>query len=110
MACGPPTGWSRDKAGWPRPRTGIGLHATLATRPGRTLADTTVATLRSAPGIPGERARQVAVAGTPAQVAEHLARYVAAGAELIVVVCDPAPTLASWDLLAEARHLLRQRT
>ena len=99
-----------DEAGRPRPRTGIGLHATLGTQSGRTLAGTTVATLRSAYGIPGERARQVAVAGTPAEVAEQLARYVAAGAELIVVVCDPAPTLASWDRLAEARHLLRQST
>jgi hypothetical protein len=43
-------------------------------------------------------------------VAEQLDRYVAAGADLIVVVCDPEPTPESWELLAEARHLVRRAT
>jgi len=52
------------------------------------------------------RAREVTIAGTPAQVASQLAPYAQAGADLIVVVCDPAPTPKSWELLADARLLL----
>ena len=96
-----------DQAGQPRPRTGVGLHAALGPRPGPELKRRTVAALQTAYGLPADRAEQVAVAGTPAQVAEQLNRYVAAGAELIVVVCDPEPTPESWELLAEARHLVR---
>lgn len=59
-------------------------------------------------GVPADRAREVAIAGTPAQVASQLAPYREAGADLIVVVCDPAPSPASWELLADARLLLLQ--
>jgi hypothetical protein len=41
-----------------------------------------------------------------AQVASQLVRYVEAGADLIVVVCDPAPSPGSWELLADVRRLL----
>jgi alkanesulfonate monooxygenase SsuD/methylene tetrahydromethanopterin reductase-like flavin-dependent oxidoreductase (luciferase family) len=99
-----------DQAGRPRPRTGVGLHAALGPRPGPELKRRTVAALQTAYGLPTDRAEQVAVAGTPAQVAEQLDRYVAAGADLIVVVCDPEPTPESWELLAEARHLVRRAT
>ncbi len=54
---------------------------------------------------PPERAREVAIAGTPAQVASQLAPYAEAGADLIVVVCDPAPSPKSWELLAHVRRL-----
>jgi alkanesulfonate monooxygenase SsuD/methylene tetrahydromethanopterin reductase-like flavin-dependent oxidoreductase (luciferase family) len=47
-----------------------------------------------------------AIGGTPAQVASQLAPYVEAGADLIVVVCDPAPSPKSWELLADVRLLL----
>ena len=97
-----------DQAGRARPRTGVGLHAALGPRPGPELKRQTVAALQTAYGLPADRAEQVAVAGAPAQVAEQLARYVAEGADLIVVVCDPAPTPESWELLAEARHLVRR--
>jgi alkanesulfonate monooxygenase SsuD/methylene tetrahydromethanopterin reductase-like flavin-dependent oxidoreductase (luciferase family) len=96
-----------DQAGRPRPRTGVGLHAALGPRPGPELKQRTVAALRTAYGLPAERAGQVAVAGTPAEVAGQLARYVAAGADLIVVVCDPEPAPDAWELLAQARQLLR---
>lgn len=59
-------------------------------------------------GVPADRAREVAIAGTPAQVASQLAPYAEAGADLIVVVCDPAPTPESWELLADVRLLLTQ--
>jgi alkanesulfonate monooxygenase SsuD/methylene tetrahydromethanopterin reductase-like flavin-dependent oxidoreductase (luciferase family) len=35
-----------------------------------------------------------------------VATYAEAGADLIVVVCDPAPSLRSWELLADVRQLL----
>jgi alkanesulfonate monooxygenase SsuD/methylene tetrahydromethanopterin reductase-like flavin-dependent oxidoreductase (luciferase family) len=96
-----------DQAGRPRPRTGIGLHVALGPRPGPELKRATVAALQTAYRLPTDRAEQVAVAGTPAQVAEQLDRYVAEGADLIVAVCDPEPTPRAWELLAEARHLVR---
>ena len=95
-----------DEAGRPRPLTGIGLHAAIGTSSGRDLAAVTAGMLNSMYGVPADRAREVAIAGTPAQVATQLAAYAEAGADLIVVVCDPAPSPRSWELLAEARQLL----
>lgn len=34
------------------------------------------------------------------------AARVEAGADLIVVVCDPEPSPRAWELLADVRHLL----
>ena len=95
-----------DEAGRPRPLTGIGLHAAIGTGPDRELAEVTAGMLNSMYGVPADRAREVAIAGTPAQVASQLAPYAEAGADLIVVVCDPAPSPKSWELLAEVRLLL----
>jgi alkanesulfonate monooxygenase SsuD/methylene tetrahydromethanopterin reductase-like flavin-dependent oxidoreductase (luciferase family) len=95
-----------DEAGRPRPMTGIGLHAAIGTGPDRDLAEVTAGMLNSMYGVPADRAREVAIAGTPAQVASQLAPYAEAGADLIVVVCDPAPSPKSWELLAEVRLLL----
>jgi alkanesulfonate monooxygenase SsuD/methylene tetrahydromethanopterin reductase-like flavin-dependent oxidoreductase (luciferase family) len=97
-----------DEAGRARPSAGIGLHVAIGTGPAAGLADLTVATMRSFYGMSAERARELAIAGTPAQVAEHLAPYVDAGAELLAVVCDPVPSAEAWELLAEARNLLRR--
>ena len=95
-----------DEAGRPRPLTGIGLHAAIGTGSDRDLAEVTAGTMRSMYGVPADRAREVAIAGTPAQVASQLARYAEAGADVIVVVCDPAPSPKSWQLLADVRLLL----
>jgi alkanesulfonate monooxygenase SsuD/methylene tetrahydromethanopterin reductase-like flavin-dependent oxidoreductase (luciferase family) len=95
-----------DQAGRPRPLTGIGLHAAIGTGSGRDLAEVTAAMMQTMYGVPADRAREVAIAGTPAQVASQLAPYVEAGADLIVVVCDPAPSPRSWELLADVRLLL----
>jgi alkanesulfonate monooxygenase SsuD/methylene tetrahydromethanopterin reductase-like flavin-dependent oxidoreductase (luciferase family) len=73
---------------------------------GRDLAEVTAGMMHSMYGVPADCAREVAIAGTPAQVASQLARYVDAGADLIVVVCDPAPSTESWELLADVRLLL----
>jgi alkanesulfonate monooxygenase SsuD/methylene tetrahydromethanopterin reductase-like flavin-dependent oxidoreductase (luciferase family) len=95
-----------DEAGRPRPLTGIGLHAAIGTSSGRDLAEITAGMMQSMYGVPADRAREVATAGSPAQVASQLAPYTEAGADLIVAVCDPAPTPKSWELLADARRLL----
>src|SRR6185312_4406003 len=96
------------QAGRPRPLTGIGLHAAIGTGSGRDLAEVTAGMLQSMYGVPADRAREVAIAGSPAQVASQLAAYAEAGADLIVVVCDPAPTPKSWELLADVRLMLTQ--
>jgi len=59
-------------------------------------------------GVPAGRARQLAIGGTPRQVADHFARYADAGAELLAVTCYPAPMEQSWELLAETQRLLNQ--
>lgn len=97
-----------DQAGRPRPLTGIGLHAAIGTGSRRDLTEATTAMMRSMYGLPADRAREVAIAGTPTQVASQLAPYAEAGADLIVVVCDPAPTPKAWELLADVRLLLTQ--
>ena len=95
-----------DEAGRPRPLTGIGLHAAIGAGSSRELAEMTAGLLNSMYGVPADRGREVAIAGTPAQVASQLLPYTEAGADLIVVVCDPAPSPESWQLLAEVRLLL----
>ena len=95
-----------DEAGRGRPLTGIGLHAAIGTGSSLDLAEVTAATMHSMYGLPTDRAREIAIAGPPAQVASQLAPYLAAGADLIVVVCDPTPSAKSWELLADARLLL----
>lgn len=95
-----------DEAGRAMPLTGIGLHAAIGAGSGHDLVEVTAGMMRSMYGVPSDRAREVAVGGTPAQVASQLARYAEAGADLIVVVCDPGPSPGSWELLADVRLLL----
>jgi alkanesulfonate monooxygenase SsuD/methylene tetrahydromethanopterin reductase-like flavin-dependent oxidoreductase (luciferase family) len=89
-----------------RPLTGIGLHAAIGTGSDRDLAEVAAGVMYSMYGVPADRAREVTIAGTPAQVASQLAPYAQADADLIVVVCDPAPTRKSWELLGDVRFLL----
>jgi alkanesulfonate monooxygenase SsuD/methylene tetrahydromethanopterin reductase-like flavin-dependent oxidoreductase (luciferase family) len=79
------------------------MHAAIGTGSGRDLAEVTAGMMHSMYGAPADRAREVSIGGTPAQVASHLAPYAEAGADLIVVVCDPAPSQKSWELLADVR-------
>jgi alkanesulfonate monooxygenase SsuD/methylene tetrahydromethanopterin reductase-like flavin-dependent oxidoreductase (luciferase family) len=98
-----------DEAGRTRPQLGICLHAAITARPAAGLADMTARTMQAMYDLPADRARQLAIAGTPSQVANHLALYLEAGAELIAVTCDPAPSAQSWELLADVRRILNQR-
>ena len=95
-----------DQAGRSRLRLGIGTHATIAARPGDGLADVSAGVVYAAYGIPADWARQRVLAGTPAQVADQLAPYVQAGADMVHIMCDPVPSAESWELLAKVRQLL----
>jgi len=61
-----------DEAGRTRPRLGVCLHAAISARPAAGLADMTAATMQAMYGPPADRARQLAIAGTPSRVATHL--------------------------------------
>jgi alkanesulfonate monooxygenase SsuD/methylene tetrahydromethanopterin reductase-like flavin-dependent oxidoreductase (luciferase family) len=95
-----------DQAGRSRPRLGVGLHATIAARPRDGLADVSARVMQAAYGVPLDWARQRGLGGTPAQVADQIAPYVQAGADTVLVVCDPVPSAESWELLAEVRQRL----
>jgi alkanesulfonate monooxygenase SsuD/methylene tetrahydromethanopterin reductase-like flavin-dependent oxidoreductase (luciferase family) len=97
-----------EEAGRPRPRLGICLHAAIGRRPDAGLAGITAASMERMFGVPADRAMELAIGGTPRQVADHLARYAEAGAELLAVTCYPAPMERSWELLAETQRLLNQ--
>ncbi|MGD0553744.1 MAG: LLM class flavin-dependent oxidoreductase [Streptosporangiaceae bacterium] len=91
-------------AGRARPRLGVSVSACIGSS--GSLADVSVAVMRAAYGVPAARARELAVGGTPAQVADQLAAFAEAGAELLLVQCVPVPSPESWELLAEVRRLL----
>jgi len=91
-------------AGRARPRLGISVPACIGT--GGSLAGVAAATMQSAYGVPASRARELAIGGTPAQVADQLAAFAGAGAELLLVQCVPVPSPESWELLGEVRQLL----
>lgn len=94
-------------AGRPRPRLGVSVPACIGTASSAaSLADVSVAVMQSAYGVPVARARELAIGGTPTQVAEELAAFAEAGAELLLVQCVPAPSPDSWERLGEVRQLL----
>lgn len=95
------------QAGRPPAATAIGMHAALGSPGSAALSEVTQAAMRSSYGLSAARASELAIAGTPNQVADQLAPYVQAGAELILLVCDPAPSELSIELLAEVRSLLQ---
>jgi alkanesulfonate monooxygenase SsuD/methylene tetrahydromethanopterin reductase-like flavin-dependent oxidoreductase (luciferase family) len=95
------------EAGRPAPRAGLCLHVAIAARPSAGLAEMSAAVMHASYGVPMDRARQLVIAGSPGQVADQLARYVSAGAELFALVCDPAPGPEVWQLAAEVRIRLR---
>jgi alkanesulfonate monooxygenase SsuD/methylene tetrahydromethanopterin reductase-like flavin-dependent oxidoreductase (luciferase family) len=96
------------EAGRATPRLGVCVHVALGSRPAAGLAGIAAAGMRRMFGLPADRARQLAIGGTPGQVADHLAGYREAGAQMLAVTCQPAPTQWSWELLADAQRLLNQ--
>jgi alkanesulfonate monooxygenase SsuD/methylene tetrahydromethanopterin reductase-like flavin-dependent oxidoreductase (luciferase family) len=47
--------------------------------------------MQSAYGLPAERAQELAIVGTPEQVADQVARYLEFGAERVAVISDLTP-------------------
>jgi alkanesulfonate monooxygenase SsuD/methylene tetrahydromethanopterin reductase-like flavin-dependent oxidoreductase (luciferase family) len=97
-----------EEAGRPTPRLGICVHVALGGHPAAGLADIAATGMQRMFGLPADRARQLAIGGTPRQVADHLAPYQEAGAQLLAITCQPGPTEHSWELLAGIRRLLNQ--
>lgn len=95
-----------EQAGRDRPRTGLVAHAVL--RRGRPGEAPRLATevLMSSYGLPRELAQELAIGGSPAEVAEQLGAYVAAGVTQIVIISDVGPWEETCDSLAEVRALL----
>lgn len=93
-------------AGRPMPRLGLVTHATIGRVDDRSLQESGVALLRSAYGLPTERAEQLVLAGSPTRVADRLAEYVAIGAEQLVVINDQGPWEQACDLLSVTRSRL----
>lgn len=97
-----------EEAGRPRPRLGICLHAAIGRHHAAGLAGIAAAGMQRMFGLPADRARQLAIGGTPRQVADHLALFQEAGAQMLAITCQPAPTEQAWELLADVRRLLSQ--
>lgn len=85
---------------------GLVTHAAIARTGRRSLNESAAAVLRRHYRLPQEQAEQLAVAGTPAQVAHHLAEYAALGVEHLVVINDRTPWRQACDLLREAKDAL----
>lgn len=97
-----------DAAGRPMPRLGLVTHAGIGPVDDRLLLESAVAVLRSSYGLPRDRAEQLAVAGSPARVADRFAEYTAHGAEHLVVINDRGPWQQACDLLAATRGLVAE--
>jgi alkanesulfonate monooxygenase SsuD/methylene tetrahydromethanopterin reductase-like flavin-dependent oxidoreductase (luciferase family) len=93
----------------PCPLTGIVLHVAVGRGPSDVLAGQSAAAMESLYGVPAERAEQLAIGGTPQQVADQLAQYLDAGAGQFCLVSNVLPWSESWPLLAEVRQVLGGR-
>jgi len=88
-----------DAAGRPEPRLGLVTHAAITPPGERPRRLTAAEVLRRSYGFPQDIAEQLTVAGSPAQVAQHLAEYTARGVEHLVVINDLTPWRQACDLL-----------
>ena len=88
------------------PLAGIVLHVGVGKAPSDELAAQSAAAMRSLYGLPSERARELAIGGTPQRVADQLANYRDAGAVQFCLVSNVLPWSESWLGLAEVREAL----
>jgi alkanesulfonate monooxygenase SsuD/methylene tetrahydromethanopterin reductase-like flavin-dependent oxidoreductase (luciferase family) len=98
-----------DEEGRPCPRAGIVLSVAVGTAPSDDLAVQSAAAMQSLYGVPAQRAEDLAIGGTPEQVADELARYLNAGAVQLCLVSTVLPWSESWPMLAQVRRLLLGR-
>lgn len=97
--------WASE-LGRPRPRLAVIAHVLIdVDRPG--IRDQAAAVLGATYGLTRERAHQLAIAGSPAQVAERLGEYVDVGAQDLLLVGDVSPWARSCDAAAVVRQNLR---
>jgi alkanesulfonate monooxygenase SsuD/methylene tetrahydromethanopterin reductase-like flavin-dependent oxidoreductase (luciferase family) len=89
----------------PCPQAGIVLCAAVGTS-GDAMVEASAQMMQALYGTPAKRAAELAIGGTPQQVADQILRYVDAGAEQIAVVSAALPWSESWPMLAEVRRLL----
>jgi alkanesulfonate monooxygenase SsuD/methylene tetrahydromethanopterin reductase-like flavin-dependent oxidoreductase (luciferase family) len=97
-----------DQEGRRTPQAGIVLSVAVGTASGG-LAATSAESMHSLYDVPAGRADELAIGGTPEQVAEQIARYVDAGAEKVAVVSAVLPWSDSWPMLAEVRRIILAR-
>ncbi|SFP00211.1 Flavin-dependent oxidoreductase, luciferase family (includes alkanesulfonate monooxygenase SsuD and methylene tetrahydromethanopterin reductase) [Amycolatopsis arida] len=100
-------GQLRDMAaehGRPAPRLATAALGALSARPDPDLAERQARRFAEAFGWDPDDVRDMVVTGTPAQVAERVAEYAAAGADSLAFLLD-GDWLAQCDLLAEVREL-----
>ena len=95
-----------DEEGRPSPLTGIVLHVAVGASSSADLAGQSAAAMQALYGVPAPRAEELAIGGTPRQVADRLAPYVAAGATQFCLVSSVLPWSESWPRLADVRHAL----
>ncbi|MFI6865337.1 LLM class flavin-dependent oxidoreductase [Nocardia sp. NPDC050406] len=96
-----------DEVGRPLPRTNIGLHCVLGTRPDD--EDDRAAMTESLGGffeMTPEQVAAVTIVGSPEQAADRLREYAAAGADHIGLGLDGRDYFRQLDLLGEVRALL----
>ncbi|MGH9107354.1 MAG: LLM class flavin-dependent oxidoreductase [Acidimicrobiales bacterium] len=93
----------------PRPLAGMVLHVAVGAAPWHDLAAQSAAGMQSLYGVPVQRAEELAIGGTPEQVAGELARYLDTGAVQLCLVSNVLPWSESWPMLAEVRRVLLGR-
>ena len=98
-----------EEAGHPCPAAGVVLSVSVGTGPSKHLAANSAAAMQSAYGTSAERAEELAIGGTPEQVADRVARYLDAGAVRVALISDVLPWSESWPLLGEVRRVLLSR-
>jgi alkanesulfonate monooxygenase SsuD/methylene tetrahydromethanopterin reductase-like flavin-dependent oxidoreductase (luciferase family) len=98
-----------EEAGRPCPLAGVVLSVSVGTGSSKDLAANSAAAMQAAYGVPAQRAQELAIGGTPEQVADEVARYLDAGAVRVALISDVLPWSESWPALAEVRRVLLRR-
>lgn len=88
------------------PTVHYGTHAILAEGPAARQAREEFVAGLAEHGIPPDRAETIPLTGRPAQVAERLAAYAAAGADALTLALDGGDWQRQCELVATARALL----
>jgi alkanesulfonate monooxygenase SsuD/methylene tetrahydromethanopterin reductase-like flavin-dependent oxidoreductase (luciferase family) len=91
----------------PAPTIAVGVAGALGTEPGTLRQEQMAASIAAGYERPLDEVADIPISGRPAQAAERLAAYRAAGAHHVVMGIAGGDWLRQCDLLAETRTLLR---